>query len=137
MGKKMNEKRKDFKTMKKLLKNKKGFTLMEMLIVVAIIVILVAVSMPVFTNQLDKSRKATDDANIRAAKAVAVATYLTADSTETWPKTYVYDAVNGVLHEQSTNEAKAITAYGKYSGHQRVVVTVNENGSISCKWNNE
>lgn len=56
--------------MKKLM-NKKGFTLMEMLIVVAIIVILVAVSIPTFTSQLDNAKKATDDANLRAAKAIA------------------------------------------------------------------
>ena len=57
--------------MKKLM-NKKGFTLMEMLIVVAIIVILVAVSIPTFTSQLDNAKSATDDANLRAAKAVAL-----------------------------------------------------------------
>lgn len=45
---------------------------MEMLIVVAIIVILVAVSIPTFTAQLDKAKSATDDANLRAAKAVAL-----------------------------------------------------------------
>ena len=46
---------------------KKGFTLAELLIVVAIIAVLVAVSIPVFTNQLEKAREATDAANIRAA----------------------------------------------------------------------
>ena len=33
----------------------KGFTLMEMLIVVAIIAVLVAIAIPVFTNQLEKA----------------------------------------------------------------------------------
>ena len=56
--------------MKKLM-NKKGFTLMEMLIVVAIIVILVAISIPTFSSQLDNAKAATDNANLRAAKAVA------------------------------------------------------------------
>ena len=55
----------------KKLNNKKGFTLMEMLIVVAIIVILVAISIPVFSGQLNNAKKATDLANIRAAKGVA------------------------------------------------------------------
>lgn len=40
--------------------NKKGFTLMEMLIVVAIIAILIAVAIPVFSAQLHKARVATD-----------------------------------------------------------------------------
>ncbi len=50
-----------------------GFTLAEMLIVVAIIGILVAVSIPVFSQQLEKSREATDLANVRAAYAELMA----------------------------------------------------------------
>ena len=45
---------------------KKGFTLSELLIVVAIIAVLVAVSIPIFAAQLHKARVATDWANIRA-----------------------------------------------------------------------
>lgn len=48
-------------------KDKKGFTLMEMLIVVAIIAILVAIAVPTFNSSLDKARKAADDANIKTA----------------------------------------------------------------------
>ena len=43
-----------------------GFTLAELLIVVAIIGILVAISIPIFTAQLHKARVATDWANLRA-----------------------------------------------------------------------
>ena len=46
-------------------KNNKGFTLAELLIVVAIIAVLVAIAIPIFTSQLEKSREATDAANIR------------------------------------------------------------------------
>ena len=60
--------------MKKM--NKKGFTLAELLIVVAIIAVLVAIAIPVFTTQLEKSRQATDLANIRSSYAEAVAGYL-------------------------------------------------------------
>lgn len=42
---------------------------MEMLIVVAIIAVLVAIAIPVFANQLEKSREAVDMANLRAAYA--------------------------------------------------------------------
>ncbi|MBE5896680.1 MAG: type II secretion system protein [Lachnospiraceae bacterium] len=57
--------------MKKM--NKKGFTMAELLIVVAIIAVLVAIAIPIFTTQLEKSREATDAANIRAAYAEVVA----------------------------------------------------------------
>ena len=59
--------------------NKKGFTLMEMLIVVAIIAILVAIAIPTFSGQLEKARQATDVANIRAAYAEASVKYLSGD----------------------------------------------------------
>ena len=51
--------------------NKKGFTMAELLIVVAIIAVLVAIAIPIFTTQLEKSREATDVANIRSAYAEA------------------------------------------------------------------
>lgn len=47
----------------------KGFTLGELLIVVAIIGVLVAISIPIFTSQLEKAREATDAANIRSQYA--------------------------------------------------------------------
>lgn len=50
-------------------RNQKGFTIMEMLIVVAIIAILVAIAIPTFNSALTKSKEAADVANIRAAYA--------------------------------------------------------------------
>lgn len=44
-------------------RRKQGFTLMEMLIVVAVIAVLIAVAIPVFSSSLHKSRVATDWAN--------------------------------------------------------------------------
>lgn len=46
-----------------------GFTLIEMLIVVAIIGILVAIAIPVFTTQLDKSSNETDAYNAKQIAA--------------------------------------------------------------------
>ena len=63
---------------KKAKENKKGFTLAELLIVVAIIAVLVAISIPIFTSQLEKSRDAVSIANLRAAYAEAASDYLTA-----------------------------------------------------------
>ena len=67
--------------MKKL--NKKGFTLAELLIVVAIIAVLVAISIPIFSAQLEKSREAVDAANLRAAYAQVMTSVLTDDLTDT------------------------------------------------------
>ena len=54
---------------KHILTNQQGFTLAELLVVVAIIGILVAISVPVFAAQLERSREATDMANVRVAYA--------------------------------------------------------------------
>lgn len=61
-------------------RKKKGFTLAELLIVVAIIGVLVAISIPIFTSQLEKARQATTQANLRSAYAEASAALLTNDT---------------------------------------------------------
>ena len=61
----------------KALKNKKGFTLMEMLIVVAIIAVLVAIALPVYNDRLHKARVAADWANVRAYYAEIQLDYMT------------------------------------------------------------
>lgn len=68
--------------------NKKGFTLAELLIVVAIIGVLVAISIPIFTSQLKKARLATNQANARAGYAAAVAQKL--EDGTTGAATYTY-----------------------------------------------
>lgn len=113
--------------MKKLL-NKKGFTLMEMLIVVAIIVILVAISVPTFTANLNESRKATDDANMRAAKSAAVVYQMDNSVVST---TLYYDADAGVIDTEAPT-----TGYGQASENkdEYVVITVDENGNLTYAW---
>lgn len=56
--------------------NKKGFTMTELLVVVAIIGVLVAVSIPIFTSQLHKARVATDWANVRSYYSELQADYI-------------------------------------------------------------
>jgi len=53
--------------MKKL--NKKGFTLVEMLVVIAIIAVLVAIIVPTVSNSTKKAKAAADAANLRSVAA--------------------------------------------------------------------
>ena len=120
----------------KKIKNTKGFTLMEMLIVVAIIAILIAIAIPTFTAQLEKARQAADIANIRSAYSEAMVKYLdgatkgddkTPDtSAETPPMTH-------------TKEKWEDVKWPKYLGAELdtkkgdiVIVTVQEDGTVSC-----
>lgn len=57
-------------------RSRQGFTLMEMLIVVAIIAVLVAIAIPTFSSSLHKAREATDLANTRAYFAELQADYM-------------------------------------------------------------
>ena len=60
-----------------------GFTLMEMLIVIAIIAVLIAIAIPVFSSQLEKTREAADLANVRSAYAQVSAEALLGNSETT------------------------------------------------------
>jgi len=60
------------------MKNKqKGFTIAELLIVVAIIGVMVAVSIPIFSSKLHKAKVAADWANVRAYYAELQMDYIT------------------------------------------------------------
>lgn len=99
--------------------NKKGFTLAELLVVVAIIAILVAVSIPIFTGKLNQARVNTDIANVRAAKAAAVTEYLN-DEKQT---NMYYDAKNGVMKDSKND----ITPYNEATASQDDTGTVAAN----------
>lgn len=100
--------------MKKIRSSKKGFTLAELLIVVAIIGVLVGISIPIFTTQLEKSREATDIANLRAAKAAFTAMYLDGDVKDK------DDDGNAITYYYDADAGKIVTSkpagYGKGTG---------------------
>lgn len=97
------------KSLQTKLKEKKGFTLAELLIVVAIIAVLVAVSIPIFTAKLNEAKESTDLANVRAAKAV-VANGLLDSASPLANGTYFYNADKGSL---VATVGKAGKAYGQ------------------------
>ena len=66
--------------MRRKIKGKKGFTLMEMLIVVAIIVALLAIAIPAFNSALKKAKIAADEANVRSYYAEILINNMDADA---------------------------------------------------------
>ena len=131
------------KSLAKKLKKTGGFTLIEMLIVVAIIAILVAVSIPMVTSSLDKARTATDDANERAAKAAALLTFMDTEPIPSTTQYYCYDAKAGTVAPttgadtcgsapEEYGQGSSDGASGTRDGHVHVTVTVD--GETSVKW---
>ena len=76
-------------------KKNDGFTLAELLIVVAIIAVLVAIAIPIFTSQLEKSRDSVSISNIRAAYAEASAGFLTYNGQTSTGQAHVWITLGG------------------------------------------
>ena len=110
----------------------------------AIIGVLVAISIPIFTSQLEKAREATDLANIRSAYAECSAALLTGGGDEiqmTTDKKTAYKQIklNQTVKDWQTDKAtevagKTLTAIDftpTGSGSETVYVSVNESTGIA------
>lgn len=71
-------------------KRKKGFTLAELLIVVAILAVMTAIAVPLFIGALDNAKKAVFESNQRAIKTMGVAMLLSDDDVDFERNTVFY-----------------------------------------------
>ncbi len=126
------------KGLREKFRKNEGFTLVEMLIVVAIIAILIAVSIPMVASSLEKSRHAVDQANVRDAIALASIEYLTDEnvSKSTTPKEYTY-VVDSTTHQGTLEDTgTAVTAQCACTGKvtEGLKVKVNKEGKVATNW---
>ena len=77
--------------------NKKGFTLIEMLVVIAIIAVLVAIVIPTVSNSTTKAGAAANAANLRSLLAEASTAYVSG-GTDTDNFTFTKDASGKVTN---------------------------------------
>ncbi len=101
--------------LKAKLKKQGGFTMVELLIVVAIIAILVAVSIPMMNQALERSRHAVDQANVRDAISLASVEYLSNPESITTATTFTYyvdDNSQGRLYSADEISDGSLTKVG-------------------------
>lgn len=109
----------------------KGFTLAELLIVVAIIGVLVAIAIPIFSGQLEKSREAVDAANIRSQYAEVISDALL-DGTSVNGKVK-YGAVQ--LKQKEDNWQNTELATNLHSVYTQVIGAPVANGTAWVEYN--
>ena len=90
-------------------KDEKGFTLMELLIVIAIISVLVAIAIPVFTAQLDNAKDSADKANARALYALAQAEWMSTPNHEVTTQFSELNEDNKVIAAFADGTSQAFT----------------------------
>lgn len=97
--------------MKKLMKNKKGFTIVELVIVIAVIGILAAVLVPTFGNIIEKANQSKALQNVKNAYTATLANDLSDD-----------DSSNDVVYGKG--EIKVIV-------NDKYVVSIDANGQAT------
>lgn len=136
------------KNLKAKLRKNGGFTLIEMLIVVAIIAILIAIAIPMVSSSLDEAKKSADNANERAALGLAMVQVMTknklgtqAVGTTAVTANYKVENGKGDLVNETAKAGEAGYDYGKASGHVDGYITVTytpgtggAEGTFSTTW---
>jgi len=91
-----------FKFVNKRLRNRKGFTLIELVVVIAILGILAVIAIPRFTGTQDRAKDRTHNANVRTIES-AVSVYVAEYGTDLSQMDDISVLIDGYLKENPTD----------------------------------
>ena len=91
--------------MMRIITDRKGFSLIQILIAITVLGILLMISIPLFSSQTESNKESEDLANMRKAKNEAVLEYMYTNN----PGPYYYDATNGTV----SLDEKPAKGYGR------------------------
>lgn len=136
--------------LKRKFKENRGFTLVEMLVVVAIIAVLIAVSIPMVNASMETARHAVDDASFRNAAALANIILIQDGIDEAQNNSlsyyYVNESYQGTFGKGTSVPAgynmykSQCTCSGGYNGHrggQAIMVRFEKPDIIKIEWVNK
>ena len=106
--------------------NKKGFTLFEMVIVIALVGIIAIVTIPMVSHAIQTARVSADTATERAAQFLADRNYVV----DGMSGTYYYDNTYNKLVESKPDH------YGlsKANKNKVVLVSISGSGQVTTRW---
>ena len=115
----------------KKINNEKGFSLVEILTIVAIIAVLVGIAIPVFKTQIEKSREQADATNIRSAYAEIVTASLAHPSLDSSATVEKLQTVEGWSAKDSINDVAGIPVKDLESIKDTIIIYNPESKTIA------